>query len=112
VVRYRKVIVSNSANQGVLACMKGVGVCFGTDDNNVAWSHRSDDVLESILPDAEFVDHSFVMQVVSADASGIRARKVYKILHDGTTVRSIDMTIVIYNDVDYVSSKIRERMLE
>jgi hypothetical protein len=115
VVRYRKVIVSNSADDGMLACLQGVGVCFGSDDNNAVWSHRSsDELLESILPGAEFVDHSFVMRVVSADnsTSEIRARKVYKIRHDGTTVRSTDMTIVIYNDINYVSTKIRERILE
>ena len=92
--------------------MQGVGVSIVTDGNDVAWSHRSDDLMESIFPGAEFLDHSFVMRVVSADASEIRARKVYKICHDGTTIRSMDTTIVIYNDMDYVSTKIRERMVE
>ena len=111
VIRYRKLIVSNSADDGVLACLQGVGVRFGTDDNDVVWSHRSDNLSESILPGAEFVDHSFVMRVVSADTSAeTRSRKIR---HDGTTVRSIDiMTIVIYSDINYVSTMIRERMLE
>ena len=76
VVWYRKVIVSNSADDSILACMKGVGVGVVAEED--AGDHalllRSDDLVENILPGMDFLDHSYVMRVVSVTASEIRAK--------------------------------------
>ena len=57
-VRYRKVIVSNSADDGILTCMKGVGVGVVAEDagDHHALLLRSDDLMENILPGMDFLD--------------------------------------------------------
>lgn len=109
VVRYHKVVVN--LDQGTLACLKSVGIGLtlgGSGDTLPSCTVAS---TASILPGMEFLDKSFVMRVVSVTASEIRARKVYKVLLDLTTMQSTDTSIVIYTDVSYVLHQIQE-MLE
>jgi hypothetical protein len=60
----------------------------------------------------EFLDHSYVMSVVSVTLSEIRARKLYKVLHDLTTVQAIDTGVVIYTDTAYVLNQIQEMLVD
>ena len=113
VVRYHKVVVT--ADEDTLLRLRHVGVSFALLDEGR--QHTSTMTLPhaapiSILPGMEFLDHSYVMSVVSVTVSEIRARKVYKVLHDLTTVRAIDTGVVIYTDTAYVLNQIQEMLVE
>jgi hypothetical protein len=82
VVWYNKKVVK--LDQGTLACLKSVGGGLTLGDGNTLPCSVA--LAASILPGIEFLDNSFVMRVVSVTASERRARKVYKILLDLTTV--------------------------
>jgi hypothetical protein len=114
VIRYHKVVVT--MDEGTVTCLKRVGVGFAfLDERDTATllGNRTTAGLKvsNILPGMEFLDHSFVMRVVSVAVSEVRARKVYKVLRDLTTVRAIDTGVVIYTDMEYVLNQIQE-MLE
>lgn len=112
VVRYHKVVVNLDQQGGTLACLKSIGVALTLGGGGDTLPCTTVASTASILPPGmEFLDKSFVMRVVSVTASDIRARKVYKVLLDLTTVRSTDTNVVIYTDVSYVLHQIQE-MLE
>ena len=104
-----------TADKGTLTCLKHVGVGFALLDerhDTMTWPCAAAPLNHAgILPGMEFLDHSFVMRVVSVTASEIRARKGYKVLRDLTTVRAIDTGVVIYTDRAYVLNQIQEMLV-
>jgi hypothetical protein len=116
VIRYHKVVVT--ADEGTLKRLKHVGVGFAFLDEGRQHTRTVTLPLAaplnhvSILPGMEFLDHSYVMSVVSVTLSEIRARKLYKVLHDLTTVQAIDTGVVIYTDTAYVLNQIQEMLVD
>jgi hypothetical protein len=115
VIRYHKVVVT--ADEDSLMRLKnvGVGLAFLDEGRHGATTLPAPSAPlnhVSILPGMEFLDRSYVMSVVSVTVSEIRARKVYKVLHDLTTVRAIDTGVVVYTDTAYVLNQIKEMVAE
>jgi hypothetical protein len=69
-------------------------------------------IAERILPEMEFLDNSYIMQIVSVTATGeIRARKVCsKVLPNLSTVRCVDSSLTTFTDAAYVLKKINEML--
>ena len=109
VLRYRKMIVTNSS----LHNLSSVGVSDHRTNTSATDNELTEEDFE-IAPGMEFVDGTHVMQVRRVYANEIHAQRAYKIIVDATkrTLRSLQSTeIVIYTDVAHVQRQI-EKMLD
>ena len=109
VLRYRKMIVTNSS----LHNLSSVGVSDHRTNTRATDNELAEEDFE-IAPGMEFVDGTHVMQVRRVYANEIHAQRAYKIIVNPTkrTLRSLQSTeIVIYTDVAHVQRQI-EKMLD
>jgi hypothetical protein len=102
-------VVTNAS----LESLASVGVAQHSSDSGTS---SAMDELSNIAPGMEFMDNMYIMQIQQLFSNKIHAKRVYKIVDNGSsrslrTVKVHSPETVIYTDVVYVYEQI-QKMLE